>query len=62
MSADWWPPSRLLLESIFNPGAEAIIEVKYADEKEQAESADPNRPRPFAFPPTAPTHSKERES
>lgn len=35
----------LLLESIFNPGAEAIIEIKYADQKEQAESGDPNRPR-----------------
>lgn len=35
----------LLLESIFNPAAAAIIEIKYADEKQQAESGDPNRPR-----------------
>ena len=34
----------LLLESIFNPGAAAIIEIKYADEKEQAENGDLNRP------------------
>ncbi len=35
----------LLLESIFNPAAAAIIEIKYADEKEQAESGDPHQSR-----------------
>ncbi|MFQ5690713.1 MAG: hypothetical protein ACE5HQ_10625 [Gemmatimonadota bacterium] len=35
----------LLLESIFNPAAENIHEVKYAEEQEQDESGDPNRPR-----------------
>ncbi len=33
-----------LLESIFNPGAENLMKAKYVEEREEAESGDPNRP------------------
>lgn len=35
----------LLLESIFNPAAENIVEVKYAEERQHEDSGEPPGPR-----------------
>ena len=44
----------LILESIFNPAAENLIEAKYTQEQEQDESGDTNRPQRGDHSPPAP--------
>ena len=49
----------LILESIFNPGAEKLLEVKYTQEQEQDESGDTNRPERDDHSPPAPEAERD---
>ena len=49
----------LVLESIFNPGAENLLEVKYTQEQEQDESGDTNRPERDDKSPPAPEAERD---